>query len=127
VSTPPRKADAPRAETQTSWRKLGEWSGSGSIQTESFATDTGALRVRWKADASPSARASRGAAPHFTLAIHSSISGRPLQVAVDRDTAGEGVAYVTDDPHTCFAKVDAEGFDWSFTVEEGITGTVSHE
>jgi septal ring-binding cell division protein DamX len=124
-----------RPVQETSWRKLGEWSGREGIQTESFATDSGALRVRWKATVAPPAKAdtasaraaeqrSASSARHFTLAIHSAISGRPLQVAVDRDTPGEGIAYVTDDPHTCFAKVDAEGFDWSFTVEEGVSGTV---
>ena len=112
-------ANAP-ARQETTWRKLGEWSGHGTTQTDSFTSDSGALRIRWKT----TARAGEPAPGSFVLTIHSSISGRPLQVAVDQQGPGENTAYVTDDPRVFFAKIDSAGLDWSFTVEEGYSGPV---
>jgi hypothetical protein len=108
------------AEQQTTWRKLGEWSGTGTTQTDSFTSDSGALRIHWKT--TPHA----GATPpgSFLLTIHSSISGRPLQVAVDQHGPGEDIVYVTDDPRVFFAKIESTGLDWTFSVEEGYSGPV---
>lgn len=65
-------------ETEVVWRALGTWSGQGNRQTESFTSDSGSLRALWKTSnpAAPGAGA-------FRLTIHSAISGRPLQEAVD--------------------------------------------
>src|SRR4029077_2587396 len=60
------------------WRSLGAWSGSGSMQTESFTSDTGSLRVRWQTN--DEARPGDGT---FRVTLHSAISGRPLVQAVD--------------------------------------------
>jgi outer membrane biogenesis lipoprotein LolB len=116
--TPPA---AEQREPQTTWRTLGSWSGAGNVQTESFTSDSGALRIHWKTTAHA------GAAPPgtFVLTIHSSISGRPLQVAVDEQGPGENTTFVSDDPHVFFAKVESQGLDWSFTVEEGFPGSVA--
>lgn len=136
------KAVAPAAQQETTWRKLGEWSGHGNVQTESFTSDSGFLRIRWKATASKQASATskQQSAPnqkpapsnqqpapsnqHLVITIHSSISGRPLQVAVDEIGPGENVAYVAEDPRVFFAKVECEGLDWSFSVDEGYSGPV---
>ena len=59
------------------WHQLGSWSGRGSLQTESFASDTGALRVRWETTAQPGDAAS-AATGAFRITAHSAISGRPL-------------------------------------------------
>jgi hypothetical protein len=107
-------------EHQTSWRKLGAWSGTGSQQTDSFTSDSGALRIHWKTTAQPGSRQPGT----FVLTLHSSISGRPLQVAVDQRGPGENTAYVSPDPHVFFAKIEATGLDWSFSVEEGYSGRV---
>jgi hypothetical protein len=114
-----RQSAAP-AEEQTSWRKLGEWSGTGSQQTSSFTSDSGALRIHWKTTAHPGAIAPGT----FVLTIHSSISGRVLQLAVEHQGPGEDVTYVTDDPHVFFADIQSKGLDWWFTVEEGYSGPV---
>jgi hypothetical protein len=115
----PRSATS-ASEQQTTWRKLGQWSGSGPAQTDSFTSDSGALRIRWKTTAHA------GAPPpgSFLLTIHSSISGRPLQVAVDQHGPGENIAYVTEDPRVFFAKIESTGLDWTFSVEEGYSGPV---
>lgn len=51
-------ADRPaqKTETKVAWRTVGSWSGRGNRQTESFTSESGALRVRWFEDhAAPSA------------------------------------------------------------------------
>jgi hypothetical protein len=55
------------------------------------------------------------------LAFHSSISGRELQLAVERNGVGADTAYVQQDPHVFFAKVESANIEWSFTVDEALT------
>jgi hypothetical protein len=113
-SAPPPPSPPPAAQV-TEWRRLGSWSGRGNLQSESFESSTGSLRVRW--------HASGGAAnPPGTLRLtaHSAISGRPLEMVVDHRGPGEGTAYVNQDPHVFYMEVDSANLDWSFTVEEGI-------
>src|SRR5262245_58174944 len=43
-----RAAQPAPASAIVKWQPLGSWSGRGRIQTESFNSDTGALRVSWK-------------------------------------------------------------------------------
>jgi hypothetical protein len=103
-------------EPQVAWHRLGSWSGVGNVQTESFESGSGSLRVQWKTvnEAAPGTGT-------FRLAFHSSISGRELQVAVDRKGTGADTAYVQQDPHVFFAKVESANLEWSFTVDEGVT------
>ena len=100
------------------WHRLGAWSGQGSVQTESFTSDTGALRIRWET-ASPSDTASNPAGT-FRLTAHSAISGRPLQQVVDHSGVGTGTGYVQQDPHVFYLVVEADQVNWKFTVEEAI-------
>src|SRR2546421_12732888 len=85
---------AANSAPQMIWRAVGTWSGDGNRQTESFTSDTGALRVRWET------RLAAAAAPPgtFRLTAHSAISGRVLQQVVDHAGAGSGVDYVSQDP-----------------------------
>ena len=101
------------------WQTLGSWSGQGNVQTESFISGTGGLRVRWetKHETTPGAGI-------FKLTINSAISGRPIGVAVDRRGPGRDTAYLSDDPRTYYAVVESSNVDWSFTIEEGLSGTV---
>jgi len=110
-----RPTEKPR-EPEVAWHRIGTWSGSGNVQTESFESGSGSLRVEWKT--SKEAVPGKGT---FRLAFHSSISGRELQVAVDRTGAGTGTAYVQQDPHVFFAKVESANIEWSFTVDEAVT------
>ena len=110
----------PAAKEVVVWRTVGSWSGHGNAQTESFRSDTGALRVRW--ETSNEAPADTGA---FRLTAHSAISGRPLQLAVDRLGVGRGTSYVDEDPRVFYVVVESANLDWSFTIEEAVVGTVT--
>lgn len=95
------------------------------MQTESFTGETGSFRIKWDARAGqgPVKKPPAGTAPvpgTFKLTIHSSISGRPLQVAVEQSGPGADTAYVNEDPRVFFAVVDASNIEWSFSVDEAV-------
>jgi hypothetical protein len=116
--TPPVKA----AEAQIIWRAVGTWTGHGNRQTESFTSDTGALRVNW--EAAPSPGAAPGAPQTLRVTAHSAISGRVLQQVIDRNGPGSGVDYVSQDPHVFYISVESAGLEWKVSVDEGIAGEV---
>ena len=117
-----RRQDVAAAKTapQMIWRAVGSWSGSGNRQTESFTSDTGALRVKWET-MSAGTSAIAGA---FRLTAHSAISGRVLQQVVEAQGTGSGTDYVSQDPHVFYMSVESAGVDWKFSVEEGIAAEV---
>jgi hypothetical protein len=104
------------------WRTLGSWSGHGNVQTESFLSETGYLRIRW--ETSHETKPNEG---HFQLGICSSISGRTLLNAVDVQGAAHDTVYLNEDPRPFYAVVQATGIDWKFTVDEGIASTVEEK
>jgi hypothetical protein len=114
---PPSRA---REREVVAWRALGSWSGRGSRQTESFAFESGTLRVRWRTQNEAPA-----AAGTFRLILHSAVSGRELAVAADHRGAGDGESSIRETPRTAYMLVESEHIDWSFTVEEGVSGTVT--
>ena len=99
------------------WKNLGEWSGRGNAQTESFVGLTGSLRMHWRTKN----EVPEGAGT-FRLILHSAISGRALQEPVDRKGPGEGTAYTAEDPRVFYMTVESANLDWSFTVEEALFG-----
>lgn len=112
TGAPAPPTEPKRATTETAWEKLGEWSGKQSVQTESFTGLTGAFRIKWQ---------SKGPADgKFLLTIHSSISGRPLGVAVDQQGPGADTAYVNEDPRVFFAVIETDRMEWWFSVEEAM-------
>jgi hypothetical protein len=113
-SAPPARAEQVRAAEQPTWHALGSWSGRGSRQTESFDVTTGALRLTWKATKDAGAPATGV----FRVSLYSAISGRALQVFVERTDSGEGTAYVADDPRVSYLVIDAEHMTWKASLEE---------
>ena len=95
------------------WRKVSTWSGRDRMQTESWPSDSGAMRIRWQ-----TSHAAAGGS--FQLTIHSAISGRPMQTVVEETGDGEGTAYFSDDPRVFFAVVDSKNLDWTFTIDEPV-------
>ncbi len=100
-------------EAVTTWRALGTWSGRGNSQTESFTVETGALRLRWE-----TRNESAPGAGRFQVALHSAISGRPLQTIVSRSGIGSDVSYLEDDPRVSYLVIESENVDWTTTLEE---------
>lgn len=107
--TPP----SPARKEVVVWKRLGEWSGHGNAQTESFLGLTGALRIGWRTK-----NEAPGRAGTLRLILQSAVSGRPLQEAVNQNGPGEGMAYVAEDPRIFYILVESADVDWSFTVEE---------
>ena len=111
-----RAPDPKPVERTVVWHQVGSWSGHGSRQTESFASDTGTLRVRWEATAAqPSARPTV-----FRLSARSAVSGRLLQQVVDRNGPGSGLDYVQQEPHVFYMDIESNEVNWRFTIEEAI-------
>jgi hypothetical protein len=93
-------------------RPVASWEGSGN-RTLGFMSDTGRFRISWSA---------RNEAPAgggtFRLAVHSAVSGRPIQLIADHRGDGGGTADVRDDPRPYNLMIDSVNVDWSVTVEE---------
>lgn len=104
------------------WKNLGEWSGRGNAQTESFIGLTGALRMHWRTQN----EAPEGAGT-FRLILQSAISGRALQEPVDEKGPGEGTVYAAEDPRAFYISVESANLDWSFTVEEALFGSPAED
>ena len=104
------------------WHKLGAWSGRDDAQTESFVSNTGYLRITWE-----TSHESKPDGGRFKLTVMSSISGRPLLVAVDFQGVGQNTAIVNEDPRTFYALVESSNVDWKFTVDEGVPATVQEK
>jgi hypothetical protein len=118
--TPSARVDhsPPAAAATTVWRSVGTWSGRGNRQTESFDVTTGALRLRWEARGATGSGEGR-----FRVTLHSSISGRPLQVFVDHAGAGGDTAYAEDEPRTSYLVIESEQVEWSAVLDEAIGTT----
>jgi len=113
------REDRTRERTPTVvWRKLGTWSGHGSMQTEPFISDTGSLRLRW--ETSHEAAAGTGT---FRITLHSDVSGRSLLVAVDVRGVGRDTTYVTEDPRPFFLAVESANLDWTIEADEAVAAT----
>jgi hypothetical protein len=111
--------DVPRARTPTVvWRKLGSWSGRGSMQTDPFISDTGSLRLRWETRNEPTPGTGI-----FRVTLHSDVSGRALVVAVDARGVGHDTTYVSEDPRPFFLAVESANLDWTVEAEEGVAAT----
>jgi hypothetical protein len=104
------------------WKAVGSWSGRGNRQTESFRSDSGALRVRWTA--SPAAQQPENAGA-IKVTAHSAISGRLLEQVVDHHGAGSGTGFVNQDPHVFYLIVESDHLDWTVSVEEAFAGSVT--
>src|SRR3954469_21190378 len=114
-SQPPPKP----AQKTMIWQHAGSWSGRGDLETNSFPASSGYLRFTW--DTSNETKPGEG---RFKLIVGSSISGRPIQVVVDRKGAGHDVAYVSEEPRTFYVKVESANLNWKFTVDEGFSATI---
>ena len=87
----------------------------GNTQTQSFNIESLQWRIKWetKNEIPPGAGT-------FQVTVHSAVSGRPLQVAVDHREVDHGIAYVTDDPRLYHLVIESSNVDWSVAIEEAV-------
>ena len=97
------------------WRPLGSWTGHGSTQTESFEIESGEVRLRWQT--SNEKPAGTGT---FVVGVHSAVSGRLLDQAIEFQGVGHDISYVTEDPHWSYLVIDSKNVDWSVQIEEPV-------
>jgi hypothetical protein len=110
----PRSAPVSKEPT-IGWRHVASWSGDSNTQTESFNMESGQWRIRWQtSNKQPSS------AGNFRAIVHSSVSGRFVQVAAEHQGAGSGIAYIAEDPRQFFLDIESTGVDWKVSVEEGV-------
>ena len=112
------QASRPAAQTPqaATWDTLRSFTGSGTEQTESFNSETGALRIEW--EAKPMQGATKPGI--FRVALHSAISGRPLAVPIDRSGPGKGSVFVSEEPRVFFFEVQSQDLEWTITVAERL-------
>jgi hypothetical protein len=75
--------------TRVLWKPIASWSGHGNIQTDSFEMEAGNWRVKWETH-----NAKDPQAGVFRVDVHSAISGRPLETAVEHRGDGRDIAYI---------------------------------
>jgi len=114
-SQPP--APAPANNSALGWRPIASWSGSGNTQTDSFNIGSGQWRIKW--ETSHEQLLGKG---YFRLKVHSLVSGRFVETAVDYKGIGHDVVYVAEEPRAFFLVIESSGIDWNVSVEEGVIG-----
>ena len=111
VNPPAPPPAAPVAVT----RPLGTFQGRGS-QTIGVVSESGRLRVSWETgNEHPPGTGT------FRLALHSGVSGRPIELITEEQGPNRGTREVSDDPRPYNLMVDSANLDWSFSVEEIVT------
>jgi hypothetical protein len=108
---------AKRKQPEIGWRPVASWSGRGNTQTESFNIESGQWRIRWETNSNQPP----GSEP-FRTTVHSSVSGRIVEVAIEHKGVGSGIAYLAEDPRQFFLVIESSGVEWKVTVEEGVVG-----
>ena len=106
----------PAREVVAVSRPVGSWHGTGN-STIGFLSDSGQFRVTWEAR-----REDPPGMGTFRLAVHSGVSGRPLELIVDHRGEGGGTTQINDDPRLYHLMVESANVEWSVAVEEIVAG-----
>src|ERR1700680_749723 len=107
----------PAKHSVLGWRPVASWSGRGNTQTDSFNIGSGQWRIKWE-----TSREQSPGKGYFRLKVHSLVSGRFVETAVDHKGVGADVVYVAEEPRAFFLVIESSGIDWSASVEEGVIG-----
>jgi len=112
-----RKPSPPPQQDIAVWKPVGSWSGRGSLQTESFTSDTGGFRVRWETrnETAPGAGTLR-------VTFRSGDSGRPIIEAVDVRGVGHDEEEVADNVRWYYLTIESANVDWTVSVDERLHG-----
>jgi hypothetical protein len=116
-TSPPAVDQAELPLRVVGWSRLASWAGRGSLQTETFLSDTGVFRIHWetKNETAPG----KGI---LKVAFRSGDSGRVIIDAVDQRGVGGSSAEVSDMVRWYYLSIDSSNVEWSVTVEEPIMG-----
>ena len=113
-----KSASSPVKKTvSVGWRPIASWSGRGNVQTESFDIGSGQWRLKWETSHETSPGAGK-----FRVMVHSAVSGRPLELAVEHQGTGKDIAYVNEDPRLFHLVIESSNEDWSISAEEAVVG-----
>lgn len=112
-----RSAPAPPDERVAVTRPVGTWQGRGN-STIGVVSDTGRFHISWQARNEQPAGSGT-----FRLAVHSAVSGRPIQLIAEQRGEGGGRADVADDPRPYNLMIDSANLDWSVSVDEVVVAT----
>lgn len=99
-------------------RQLGTFTGRGD-RTIGVVSESGWLRVTWETSNEDPVGSGT-----FRLALHSGVSGRPIELITDERGPGKGSRHVEDDPRPYNLMVESANLDWSFSVEEVVAAPV---
>jgi hypothetical protein len=108
---------APAEERVAVTRPVGSWQGRGN-STIGVVSDSGRFHIDWEARNEQPAGAGT-----FRLAVHSAVSGRPIQLIAEQRGEGRGSADFQDDPRPYNLMIDSAHIDWSVSVEEVVVAT----
>jgi hypothetical protein len=111
--------DAAPPDRVVGWRRVGEWSGRGNLQSQSFTSDTGAFRVHWEATNERPPGSGR-----LKVQFRSGDSGRVIAEPIDHHGSGKQTVEVADTVRWYYLTVESANVDWSLIVEEPIMGHV---
>ena len=112
------RSEAPRPAPQpgVAWKPIGNWSGRGDRQTESFTSDTGGFRVHWETTNEGPTGGGR-----IRVVFRSGDSGREIIEAIDARGAGGGVEEVAAErPRWYYLTIESANVDWKVAVDERI-------
>jgi len=98
-------------------RPVGSWQGRGN-RTIGVNSDTGRFHIVWQARNEDPAGSGT-----FRLAVHSAVSGRPIQLITEQRGEGGGSADFQDDPRPYNLMIDSANLDWSISVDEVVVAT----
>jgi hypothetical protein len=77
--------------------------------------DSGQWRIRWQTTEQKASAPGR-----FQAIVHSTVSGRFVEVAADQQGSGRGVHYMAEEPRQFFLVIESSGVDWKVAVDEGV-------
>jgi hypothetical protein len=98
------------------WKPVGNWTGRGDRQTETFTSDTGGFRVHWKTTKEAPAGSGR-----LRVVFRSGDSGREIIEAIDARGEGGGVEEVAADrPRWFYVTIESANVDWDVSIDERI-------
>jgi hypothetical protein len=97
----------------TASRPVGSWQGTGTKLVGDINSDTGRFHITWE-----TGREQPPGQGTFKLTVRSAVSGRPLQVVVDRRGEGKGEVDFADLGRIYDFLVESQNLEWSFSVTE---------